>query len=153
MKRIVLLAALFLVAGCGRKSAFEDLKTYIAATPQSGIDAAHVAGIMSRLCRGDNAVTFLEQKAKSSDPEDAVAAYVILTELVAQARLNPAPWLETLVVEIQVEDLATHFKKFDTTPLTGTWQEWFSDTQRIMKENLEQPDGAVTQDSAPSAAP
>ena len=153
MKRIALLAALLLVAGCGRKSAFEDLKTYIAATPRSSIEAVHLASIMTRLCRSDDAVDFLEQKTKSSDPEDAVAAYVVLAELVAQARLNPAPWLDTFVVEIDVEGLATHFKTFDSNQLTGTWQEWFLNTQRIMEENLEQPDGAVTQESAPSAAP
>jgi len=138
MKRIGLLALLLFFVGCGRQSAFEDLKTYIAVTPQSSVDAAHLAGIMSRLCRGNGAVTFLGQKATSSDPEDAVAAYVVLSELVAQARLNPAPWLETLAAEIQVESLASHFQQFDSSQLAGTWSEWFSLTQRIMKENLEQ---------------
>ncbi len=143
MKQIILLSALLLVAGCGRQSAFEDLKTYIASTPQSHVDAALLAGIMSKVCRGDDFVPFLKEKVSSGDTQDSVAAYVVLTELVAQARLHPTPERKQLVERIRPAELAGEFGKVDVSNLTGQWVEWLPLTERIMKENLEEAESTV----------
>ena len=79
MKRLALLSMLLLAASCGRQSAFEDLKAYMASTQQSRVDPEHLADIMSKVCRGDDSIPFLKQKLTSSDdPRDAVAAYLNL---------------------------------------------------------------------------
>jgi len=142
MKILAILSALFLVVGCSRQSAFDDVKTYIAATPQSHVDAEHLAGIMYRVCRGDGFVVFLKHKLTSDDPHDAVAAYVILSELVAHARLHPTPERKQLAEEIAPADIASEFSNVDVSSLTGNWVEWLSLTERIMNENLEQTNAA-----------
>lgn len=125
MKRLALLSMLLLAASCGRQSAFEDLKAYMASTQQSRVDPEHLADIMSKVCRGDDSIPFLKQKLTSSDdPRDAVAAYVVLTELVAQARLHPTPEGTRLAGSIQPEELASEFSQVDVSGLTGNWSDW-----------------------------
>jgi len=138
MKKLMVLAALVLVAGCGRQSAFEDLKAYISNTPQSHVDPAHLADIMSKICREDDFVSFLKEKIRSGETHDAVAAYVVLAELVAQARLHPTPEWQQIAERIRPADIASEFGKVDTSKLNGTWSEWLAPGERIMSEKLEQ---------------
>ncbi len=152
MKRLIPVLAALLVAGCGSQSAFDDLKAYIASTPQSHVDAAQLAGIMSKVCRGDDFVPFLKQKLSSGDTQDAVAAYVVLTELVAQARLHPTPDGQRLAESIRLAEIASAFRIVDTSRLNGNWKEWLTLTERIMTENLEQAESTLPVKAAPSAS-
>jgi Tfp pilus assembly protein PilP len=134
MKTIILLSALLLVAGCGRQSAFDDLKACIDSTPQAQVEPARLAGILSKVCHGDDDVAFLKQKIHSDNAQDAVAAYVVMTEIVAQARHHPTPELQQLAEKIRPAELAVEFSKVDASKVTGCWVEWLSKTEQIMKD-------------------
>jgi hypothetical protein len=134
MKTLILLSAILLVAGCGRQSAFDELKAYIDVTPQAAVDPARLAGILSKVCHGDDDIAFLKQKIPSDNAQDAVAAYVVMTEIVAQARHHSTPELQQLAERIRPAELAVEFGKVDVSTLTGCWVEWLSKTEQILKD-------------------
>ena len=63
-----------------------------------------------------------------------VAAYVVMTEIVAQARHHSTPELQQLAERIRPAELAVEFGKVDVSTLTGCWVEWLSKTEQILKD-------------------
>jgi hypothetical protein len=98
----------------------------------------------------DKGVPFLLSMTESANRKDAIAAYLALSELCSQVKMQPTPQGQAQVEKIKPKELFKRFDELDRMKIGGNWAVWLSMAHRTMKQALEQ---TAAGDVANRAAP
>ena len=128
-----------LLWGCGPSGDFKKLKTYLDNNPGHITNKEQLFRKLKATYEPlETSIPFLLDMTKSTDPEEAVTAYVALATLCSQVAGTPTPQGKAQVDRIKPKELYQYFETFDSSGLDSDWTERFEFTHSVMKQSLEQ---------------
>lgn len=123
------------LAGCrSANDDFNKMKSYAEITPPGAFDPHLFIQLFQPICERKKSISFLDMKAKGSDPKDTILACALLATMMDQVYRYPTPQGHDFVREIRLSGLSEQMDCIVTQSLTSTWASWHAMTREMIND-------------------